>query len=721
MAFNLERMTVDYKNLLKVVPTQRMQLAQSGAISDLLSALTPGQLVNLFPRYYRDQVPDVGQVNAYNASLDGALSGGLRTGGVGSTGTGSYTTTSPALKKTLTPEEKAVQDLMYEAKVLGQGAVKPGTEGLDNGRQQRMKMTYDAFTTAGFSHNQAMALTAEVGRENGYQEKYMFGTHSDPYNSATNLGMLSMQGPRLADLKEHLMAEGRFDANGELVRDQETMNAMARFYMKEMQTTEKSKATEEFLSNPNIDPERASYLLGSESGYIRWRYSDPAYAHHHEYRDRYYDEIDNITARYVEKIENAGDQIKDLESVMTKFDPSMIDQLDQRMKTWYENAGEAQKKRFETALERLGVERFNEVMKNQPVNSPTLEAVGNLSTADSRFSVLRGNIEGVDPRLVNVIKSSSNDLPEGYTVKMISGQDPRSTGTLNHPNGLAMDVQIYDNEGKLIPHNKNSDGWKYYEMLYRSSHIRGKEMYPDQEFIWGGAWISDAAGRGDPMHYQIVNRDVVGTSTSSGKYSFEEGLDPSHPFVAEGGQLGAEEREAYDSAIKEKIEIEKVRAREQEQKIKDDANALSQGSPVEAARLRQEEKEMSAKANTSVPTLSTGGTITPGEDIAGVNMNTGNVEFMANSREKIRVDPAELENRQQMPVITQDDMNRLEAPNQPLQTPVPRREEPERNDPAFYNTMAEGYTSIPPSVLRATNRARLYGEENSGVVNGHFA
>ena len=79
-----------------------------------------------------------------------------------------------------------------------------------------MKMTYDAFTAAGFSHKQSLALTAEVGRENGFQEKFMFGTHSDPYNNATNLGMLSMQGPRLTNLKEALKNEGRFDVIGVL-------------------------------------------------------------------------------------------------------------------------------------------------------------------------------------------------------------------------------------------------------------------------------------------------------------------------------------------------------------------------------------------------------------------------------------------------------------------------------------------------------------------------
>ena len=166
-----------------------------------------------------------------------------------------------------------------------------------------------------------------------------------------------------------------------------------------------------------------------------------------------------------------------------------------------------------------------------------------------------GNVSGVDKSLVNVLKAASKDLPPGFRAEMISGNDPRSTGTVNHPNGIAVDMKIYDNKGELIPHDRNSPGWKYYEQLYRSSVIRGKELYPDEKFIWGGAWISHAAGRGDPMHFQIV-RPGVGSQTS-GRYSFESGLDPSHPFAREGGQLSTEERKEYDKIVRERMAGEK--------------------------------------------------------------------------------------------------------------------------------------------------------------------
>ncbi len=158
----------------------------------------------------------------------------------------------------------------------------------------------------------------------------------------------------------------------------------------------------------------------------------------------------------------------------------------------------------------------------------------------------------LDPKLVEVMKAASRDLPGGYRVEMVSGADPRSTGTTNHPNGLAMDVKIFDTSGKEIPFDRNSSGWKHYEALYRSVYIRGKEMYPNEEFIWGGAWISAAAGRGDPMHFQRRVRGIG--SQSSGQYSFERGLDPSHPFVREGGQLTPQERAEWDAKVRRNMQ-----------------------------------------------------------------------------------------------------------------------------------------------------------------------
>jgi hypothetical protein len=301
MAFDTRNLTTDYKKLMSIPVMNRTALAQSGLLNDMLSMLTPTQYSSLFPSYYKESLPSISgfETAVTRTTMSGGGGGGTTGGGTGggtgyTAGTGSSVTATP-VKPSITPsQQRAAEKAGLGYLLPDQTNVKgSGIEGIKDSTHQKMKMSYDAFVNAGFSHNQSLSLVAEVGRENGFQEKFMFGTHSDPYNNATNLGMLSMQGPRLTALKDHLMSEGRFSKSGELIPDQETMNSMARFYMKEMQTTEKSKKVEQFLSNPNIDPANAAYLLGT--GYIRWRYEDPKYAKHHEYRDQYYNTINDIT------------------------------------------------------------------------------------------------------------------------------------------------------------------------------------------------------------------------------------------------------------------------------------------------------------------------------------------------------------------------------------------------------------------------------------------
>jgi hypothetical protein len=241
-----------------------------------------------------------------------------------------------------------------------------------------------------------------------------------------------------------------------------------------------------------------------------------------------------------------------------------------------------------------------------------------LPQGKERFFHQEGRVGGVNKRLLNVLKESSKDLPSGYRVEMISGRDPRSTGTPNHPGGIAVDVKIYDDKGRLIPHDSNSPGWKHYESLYRSSVIRGEKMYPGEEFIWGGAWISGAAGRGDPMHYQI--RRGFGAQ-SSRRYSFERGLSRSHPFVREGGQLTPAERAAYDASVRERM-AEEATPKPKEVDIPTPQRKAAAPTPKEQPKPQEQPKaapeptpkERTApvlnKANETIQATKSGGAIT---------------------------------------------------------------------------------------------------------------
>jgi hypothetical protein len=359
---------LSYKNLKKLNIQERIEAAKTPGIGQtLMSALTPTQIAELFPRYYLMREPDIsGFLKAMPTSMSAARqaqfqeqlqntasgeasgknmeSGGWRRKlqqGVNESATVLKPGQSPAPK--LTPEQLATVNLLVSGKNIaaddpsvkfistlspeqlktvglekykGEGDkefykylapqisdeevkkrlssdVIQGTEGL-KGTAAMQKRVYDAYKEAGFSHNQSLALTAEVGRENGYRESVMFGTHVDPANSATNLGMISMQGSRHTGLYNFMKSKNLINENGGIIHSQESLVAMAQYQKKEMQNDSSySRTRKEFLENRNINPEAAAEILGNN--YIRWRYDDPRYAHHHEYRRNYLRQIENTT------------------------------------------------------------------------------------------------------------------------------------------------------------------------------------------------------------------------------------------------------------------------------------------------------------------------------------------------------------------------------------------------------------------------------------------
>lgn len=132
---------------------------------------------------------------------------------------------------------------------------------------------YRAYRTAGLSHNQALAITAEVGRENEFNPHVLFGTHTDPAGKKgggkiRNVGMLSWNQGRDIQALNYLQKSGVM-TNGVMHMTQENLNAQARFSVQEMRTTYRNKL-QHFWSNPNADPESFARELGKN--YIVWAY-----------------------------------------------------------------------------------------------------------------------------------------------------------------------------------------------------------------------------------------------------------------------------------------------------------------------------------------------------------------------------------------------------------------------------------------------------------------
>ena len=178
---------------------------------------------------------------------------------------------------------------LYEgAKELGSSAVESAKEGLSaagdyatniinklSGKQSEVQLSvYKSFLNAGFSKNQAMALTAEVGRENDYNPKFVFGGHTDAAKdkngrSISNLGFISWNRERRERLVERARAAGVLVGPNNIAQSQAGMDVMAKFVMEEMQGSYR-KSMGDFLGNPNIDPESAAAIVGKK--YIGWAY-----------------------------------------------------------------------------------------------------------------------------------------------------------------------------------------------------------------------------------------------------------------------------------------------------------------------------------------------------------------------------------------------------------------------------------------------------------------
>lgn len=129
-------------------------------------------------------------------------------------------------------------------------------------------------------------------------------------------------------------------------------------------------------------------------------------------------------------------------------------------------------------------------------------------------------MKGVDPRLVDIItRAAAAAGPNISHVEIISGKNARAY-TGNHPSGRAIDVQLYDADGKPIynePAGKNpflgdttsrtAQAFSAYQAFANVAKNIQESAYPglDSAFAWGGYFGPDSHGKNaaDLMHFDI--------------------------------------------------------------------------------------------------------------------------------------------------------------------------------------------------------------------------
>jgi murein DD-endopeptidase MepM/ murein hydrolase activator NlpD len=702
MAFNLENMTVDYKTMYRMVPSDRFKVAQSGAISDLISSLTPGQLVNLFPRYYRDRLPDIGTTT----SLGGALSGGSSYRPNQSTSYGP--TPSPVVKKQLTPEEKAVQELFQKAKV-------GGIELTGSTREKAASLTERMVNDLGISQTKAAAIVGNFMHESGDFQQMQ---EISPTSGRGGYGWAQWTGPRRKNFEEFVAARG-MDINSD--------DANYQFFLHEIQNDPYERQQFERWKNTDYG-DLASETVAFEGSYER------AGVKHHGSRIQRAETALQMYEQRVSEIESNVDSIKDLSTVQPRFDSSMISMLDDRLQKWYQNANETQKKNFEEALGKLGPDQFNETMKRQPVNSATIMAapgtplmlpVGGSMAGRSITSgddvPFSGGAPGSrsfgGPRGTNQLHTGV-DIPGNPGDPVIAVDNGIVVGMRKSPSGYGyiLDVQYPDGTVHRMAHLGVNNGGE--ESAYAEGLKVGDAVSAGQRI--GTLGYSGNAGAEFPhVHYEVIRQDY---------YEQTHGSPP--------GRISGRGDAAENQLEAGRIDPREWYAKRQEEYLKQQEAALV-SDPVTAAQSNMAPSTpptaqlppVEIPPAVAAPGLSAGGTVpmTPGENIAGINTTTGKVEFMSNDRElytkddqgNLRVDPSTIRQDEQ-PAPPVQETQRPE-PVQPLQSKPQQPMPVSTPDPDFLETMSSGSMASSPSQLRALNRAKLYSENSSGLVNGHFS
>ncbi|MBJ9425194.1 phage tail tip lysozyme [Acinetobacter seifertii] len=137
-------------------------------------------------------------------------------------------------------------------------------------KTEKQLAVYNAMKKAGFNSNWAAAMTASIGRENDYQDKYLFGKHEDKAGGV-NQGLISWQGARRDRLNAFMKQRGLIDKNGNYKVGQASLDAQAEFTKWEVENDPAYASVREYMkNNPNASKEDAARVLGKK--YVKWAY-----------------------------------------------------------------------------------------------------------------------------------------------------------------------------------------------------------------------------------------------------------------------------------------------------------------------------------------------------------------------------------------------------------------------------------------------------------------
>lgn len=153
---------------------------------------------------------------------------------------------------------------------------------------------YQAYLKAGLSKNQALSMASQVGRENGFNDNYLFGSHSDANNGKTNVGMFSYQGSRATSLLKDLRSKDLLNNDGSIKRTDAAIQAQVEYSLNEIMKDPSFQKTKSALLGGTQDRDELSKVVGKN--YIRWDYDGKKIdaASHKAREANYYDRLSGL-------------------------------------------------------------------------------------------------------------------------------------------------------------------------------------------------------------------------------------------------------------------------------------------------------------------------------------------------------------------------------------------------------------------------------------------
>lgn len=111
--------------------------------------------------------------------------------------------------------------------------------------------------------------------------------------------------------------------------------------------------------------------------------------------------------------------------------------------------------------------------------------------------------------LVEAVEAAADRLPEGYRVEVYSGARKGGLKDSRHHGGNAIDVEIFDPQGKPIPNTGPAGGGGMYRQLahlvYNETYKRSPELAA--QMAWGGEFeTKPGTGIADYMHFDYGGR-----------------------------------------------------------------------------------------------------------------------------------------------------------------------------------------------------------------------